>query len=186
MALLKRAAGALLIVTAAIVCDRQMASAQSLEYEVKAAYLLNFTRFIEFPAAALGDAASPLRVCLAGSDPFGGALERTMAGERFETHPIAVETLTDPAAATRCHVLFVPRSAAGAAQPWIRAASGSVLTVGEQPGFLEAGGAIVFMIDAGHVRFDVNPSAASSHGIRISSKLLRVAHATLGPARSGT
>jgi len=155
----------------------QPGAAQGLEYEVKAAFLFNFSKFVEWPPEAL-PTGEPLRICLLGDDPFGGALERTIAGDSVEGHPIAVEHVAadaDPGSAM-CQILFVPRSQAGRAPSELRGLGrAAVLTVGESPGFLGTGGIINLVIDGGRVRFDVNTEAATSRGLRISSKLLRPA-----------
>ena len=151
---------------------------RSLEYEVKAAFLYNFVQFVEWPAEALR-AGEPFRLCLAGENPFAGVLERTVAGEQAAGRPIAVEVLAANAAPSLCQVLFVPRSQSSRTAALLRAAGdAAVLTVGESPRFLDAGGLINFVVEGGHVRFDINADAATARDLRISSKLLRVARTT--------
>lgn len=151
---------------------------RSLEYEVKAAFLYNFVQFVEWPPEALR-AGEPFRLCLAGENPFGGVLERTVAGEQAAGRPIAVEVLGANAAPSLCQVLFVPRSQSSRTAALLRAAGdAAVLTVGESPRFLDAGGLLNFVVEGGHVRFDINADAATARDLRISSKLLRVARTT--------
>jgi hypothetical protein len=156
------------------------AMAQGLEYEVKAAFLYNFTKFVEWPPDALRS-GEPFRICLiGGEDPFGGRLERTVAGDSVDGHPIVVERLPVDAAAS-CQIVFVPRSQVGHVGALVRAVGRTaVLTVGESPAFLQAGGLINLVVDGGRVRFDVNIESAASRGLHISSKLLRVARNTGG------
>jgi hypothetical protein len=169
---------AVLIVLLAVSRPIDLRAQRSLEYEVKAAFLFNFLQFVEWPAEVPAQ-GEPFRVCLAGENPFAGVLERTIAGEQVGGHPIAVEVLAAEASPARCQVLFVPRSQASRTAALLRAAgSAPVLTVGESARFLEAGGLINFIIESGHVRFDVNAEAALAHGLRLSSKLLRVARTT--------
>jgi hypothetical protein len=175
--------GAVLIATLAVGRPIDLRAQRSLEYEVKAAFLYNFVQFIEWPADAL-HAGEPFRVCLAGENPFGGVLERTIAGEQVGGRPIEVEVLGADAAPSRCQVLFVPRSQASRTAALLKAAgAAAVLTVGESPRFLDAGGLINFVVEAGHVRFDINADAAAARDLRISSKLLRVARTTGGSDR---
>ena len=156
---------------------------RSLEYQVKAAFLYNFVQFIEWPAAAL-PAGEPFRLCLAGANPFAGVLERTIAGEEAAGRPIAIEVLAAGASPSRCQVLFVPRSQASRTAALLRATgAAAVLTVGESPRFLAAGGLINFVVEGGHVRFDINADAAAARELRISSKLLRVARTTSSDRR---
>jgi hypothetical protein len=151
---------------------------RSLEYEVKAAFLFNFIQFIEWPEESLR-AGEPFRVCLAGENPFAGVLAQTVAGEQVAERPIAVEVIAADASPARCQVLFVPQSQGARSTALIRsAATAPILIVGESRRFLDAGGLINFVVESGHVRFDVNAEAAAARGLRISSKLLRVARAT--------
>jgi hypothetical protein len=149
-----------------------------LEYEVKAAFLYNFIKFTEWPASAVRP-GEPFRVCTFGDDPFGGALEKIVAGDEADGRPIVVEHAVAEGVPGRCQVLFVPRTQAGRAALALRAAgTGPVLSVGESADFLRAGGIVNFVVEAGHVRFDVNVEVAAARGIRISSKLLRLARNT--------
>ena len=142
----------------------------SFEYRVKAAYLFNFTKFVEWPGEALPPGA-PITICVTGSNPFGAALEETIRGESVNGHPL--ETRAAPPA-DGCHVVFVPRGANAAAllRPFQRHAA---LTVGESDTFLHDGGMVNLVLDAGRVRFEINPEPAERAGIRISSRLLRLA-----------
>jgi hypothetical protein len=139
----------------------------SLEYRVKAAYLFNFAKFVEWPRAS-----GPLTLCVAGRNVFGEALTDTVRGELIEGRPIVVRVLLEPEAG--CHVLFVPRGAPAAA--YLRAAgSPPSLTVGEQPDFIGMGGLVNFVLDGTNVRFEIDAEAAQRAGLRISSRLLRLA-----------
>lgn len=181
MALLRHsAAGGLLAALAAIrlVCP---AAAQTpgpsptLEDEIKAAYLHNFTTFVEWPPLAFASTSAPLVMCLAADATFARALERIIAGETIGRRPLRLVVLeTDNVA--RCHVLFVGRGGRDRTSRLIAAADKvPVLTVSDAPRFLQQGGMILFVLDNGRVRFDVNLGAAERAGLKVSSKLLRVA-----------
>lgn len=143
----------------------------ALEYRVKAAYLFNFTKFVEWPAAAFQNDKS-FSICVAGRNPFGTALTTTLDGETAAGLPLA-SRVVDSSEAASCHVLFVPRGVAAA--PYLRdTATAPVLTVGESPDFVEQGGAIKFVLDGGRVRFEINQQAAERAQLRISSRLLQL------------
>jgi hypothetical protein len=140
------------------------------EYEVKAAYLLNFARFVEWPAPAPGN--DPFTICIVGDDPFQGALERLVEGEAVNGRPIAVRRLArwqEP-----CRILFVSRSERDTFRI-LRQTGRGVLTVGEEPGFLSDGGMINFVVEDRKVKFEVSLKAATEASIRINSRLLSVA-----------
>lgn len=144
----------------------------TIEYDVKAAFLLNFSRFVEWPAA---QRQQPFTLCTLLPDPFGARLEAAAAGETWEGRPVVVRrmaTLED----AECHLLFVP----AAAMSELRArgdviAGRPVLLVGESPDFLEVGGMIRLFLDQNYVRFAVNQETARRAGLRVSSRLMRLA-----------
>jgi hypothetical protein len=179
----RRRAGVAVLVLL-IVAAMQPARAQpGLEYEVKAAFLYNFIKFVEWPPESLA-AGEPFRVCLLGEDPFGGALERAVRGDDVGGRPIAVERVAIDGALAACHLVFVPRAHANRTAATVRAiGNGAVLMVGESDGFLQAGGAINLVVDGGHVRFDVAIPQAAARRLKISSKLLRVARNVSTSAR---
>jgi hypothetical protein len=146
-----------------------------LEYEVKAAFLLNFAKLTEWPDAAFERPDSPIRVCVAGSNPFGRALAQTFQNETAGGRPLEARVIATPAQASGCHMVFVPRRHSRAARDLIRAATPAAVTVGESDDFLTQGGAINFFIERGRVRFDINQQSAEQRGVRFSSQLLRLA-----------
>ncbi|HEY6361355.1 MAG TPA: YfiR family protein [Vicinamibacterales bacterium] len=138
-----------------------------LEYRVKAAYLVNFTKFIDWPKEP-----GPLTICVAGRNVFGDVLSDTIRGETINGRPLAVRVLLEPEPG--CHVTFVPRGAAAPA--YLRAArSFPELTVGESPDFIAQGGIVNFVVEGGSVRFEIDANAAERSGLRISSRLLQLA-----------
>ena len=138
-----------------------------LEYRVKAAYLFNFAKFVDWPREP-----GPLTICVAGRNVFGNALSDTVRGETINGRPLTVRVILEPEPG--CHITFVPRGAAAPA--YLRAArSFPELTVGESPDFIAQGGIVNFVLDAGNVRFEIDAEAAERSGLRISSRLLRLA-----------
>jgi hypothetical protein len=147
---------------------------QPLEYRVKAAFLLNFTKFIEWPVAAFAAQDSPIDICIMGEDPFGGALDEIVAGEVVNGRRVAIQRIKHVPLPKTCAVLFAGRPERDVAKLLLGLGPG-VLTVGEGEGFLRDGGMIAFVIENRRVRFEVNRTAAEKGGIKLSSRLLNVA-----------
>ena len=153
----------------------QAAEEQVSEHQVKAAFLLNFTKFVEWPEAAFGDGHSPISICVLGEDPFGSALDQIVEGEVVEGRRVVVRRIKEPPLAKQCQVLFVSPVIKDVSQILTSLGPG-VLTVGEgSDNFLREGGVISFVIENRHVRFDINQGAAETEGLKLSSRLLRVA-----------
>ena len=152
------------------------AAAQSprSEYEVKAAFLLNFMRFVNWPAGIFPEAGTPVKLCILGEDPFGPAIEAALESQTVNGRSIAVERLAAARGANACHVVFLDRTLPNQEQI-LRRIGASVLTVGETDQFLDDGGMIHFVIEGQRVRFDINARAANAAGLRLSSQLLGVA-----------
>ncbi len=154
-------------------------SAQSTpagESDVKAAFLLNFTKFIDWPATAFEGTPDVFRVCVFAEPTFVQSVQRMLQGETVRGRPIQVETPYSAERARSCHIAYFAQSSidhAAGLLPALRQVP--VLTVGESRRFLTQGGALAFVLDDNRVRFDVNKKAAERAGLTISSKLLRVA-----------
>jgi hypothetical protein len=164
----------LAFVNAATSYPARAAEEQPLEYQVKAAFLLNFTKFVEWPASAFVDEHSPLAICIQGEDRFGRSLSQMVKGETVNGHAVVIERLRGAPEPKACQVLFVARTAKEAGGGLERLGPG-VLTVGEGEKFLREGEVIAFVIDNRRVRFDINQSAAANAMLNISSKLMSVA-----------
>jgi hypothetical protein len=155
-----------------------LAGAQhGLEYEVKAAYLFHFVNFIEWSPETLGGPGEPFRVCVYGTNPFGKILDRTFAGEHVQGHPVQVKQAADESDLTLCRIVFVPIDEEGSRASVLKAAAGpGQLVIGELPGFIKAGAAINFFNAGGEVRFDINLAVIEGRRLKVSAKLLRLAH----------
>lgn len=148
----------------------------TLEYRVKAAFLLNFTRFIEWPAGAFSDAGAPFTICILGPDPFGKALDDIVEGEAAGDRKLTVRRITEEPPPKSCQMLFMVPGGKDISKT-LEALGPGVLTVGEEEAFTREGGAIAFVIDHHRVRFVVNVAAAGRAGLKLSSRLLSVARA---------
>ena len=147
----------------------------TLEYVVKAAYLVKFAPFIEWPDNAFASPTAPVTICVVGSDPFGAALDRAAAGQRDGDRALAVRRMTAPSPDMSCQILFAggtPQAVEAELDAWKER---PVVTVTDTD--QAARGIISFVVVANHVRFDIDEAAADAVAIRISSKLLGLAHA---------
>ena len=143
------------------------------EYQVKAAFVYNFARFVTWPEHAFKNTSDPISICVLGEDQFHGALERAIAGKTVEGRPFKVRHLNAVESGCNCHILFVSRSGLErfrAISEELK--SSSVLTVGESPGFATNGGVINFKPNRGMIRFEININTAEEERLHISSKLL--------------
>jgi hypothetical protein len=170
-----------LIVLAVIAgLSARSATAQSVadENQVKAAYLLNFARFVEWPADVLPP-SSPLIIGVIGDNPLDGALEEVLRGKSANGHPIHLRRLRwDEVLLTSCQIVFISNSDEAHLPQILRVLTGtSALTVSDIERFSLRGGIIEFRMVGNRVRFDINRNPAIAARLNISSKLLRVARA---------
>ena len=147
------------------------------EYPIKAAYLYNFSRYVQWPVDAFPTAETPFVIGVLGNDPFGDVLDEIARTKKVEGRRILVKRFASMAAYTPCHVLFLPASVDPQEKAAaIKMARGSpVLLVGESRDFAQQGGDINFFVEENKVRFEINPEAAKQARLRISSKLLSLA-----------
>jgi hypothetical protein len=158
-----------------------VARAQGLkptDYEVKAAYLYNFGRFVEWPAKVATSKAGSFTICVLGEDPFGRGLDATLVGEMIANQKAVAKRISSPQEAVDCQILFVSSSEANRLSKIIDALDKTaVLTVSDIPQFSQRGGMIQFVLDGNRVRFEVNLTATQHAGLTLSSDLLKVATA---------
>lgn len=147
----------------------------TLENDVKAAFLFNFTKFVDWPEAAFEGTSDPLRMCVVADAAFTASVDRIIAGETVRGRPLR-RVVPDASELPRCHVLYVGTAETDQADKLLSSVGRApVLTVGETSRFMAHGGAIAFVVVNGRVRFDVHLRNAERAGLTISSKLLRVA-----------
>jgi hypothetical protein len=156
--------------------DGRAQESQPTEYQIKAAFLFNFAKFVEWPPAAFAEATSPMVIGILGENPFRDDLERTIRGKTINNRPLVIKEFRSPAEATNCHVLFISTSEKQRLPEILKSLHGtSVLTVGETDRFTETGGMINFVAEGNKIRFQINEVAARNAGLKISSKLLNLA-----------
>lgn len=144
-------------------------------YQVQAAYLYNFGKFVQWPAATRAS-AGPFNVCVFGDDPFGPILNATVAGGTVNGKTVAAKRIVSAPDAVDCQILFISPSEDRRLDQILEALnSAAVLTVSDMPRFAERGGMIQFILDENRVRFQVNLAAARNAGLILSSQLLKLA-----------
>ena len=162
------------IFTVGFYCRAQ--NSQPTEYQIKAAFIYNFARFVDWPTQVFADASSPLIIGVLGRNDFGPSLAQTISGKTVQGHPLQFEMFPSLSQATNCQVLFISASERSHVSKIISTLGAArILTVGETDDFIARGGMIRLRIVDDKVRFDINNSAAKSAGLTISSKLLTLA-----------
>ena len=145
------------------------------EYDVKAAFLLNFVRFVDWSDRMRGDTDKELILGIAGEDRFGNALN-LIRGAKVKNRTLVIKNVVDSNSLINCDILFISSSEKDRL-PTLMAALKDlpILTVSEIEGFAQRGGIINFIIVEKKIRFEINPDAAKQVGIHISSQLLQLA-----------
>lgn len=167
---------AILIVAAGLVRPSAGSLDGLSEYEVKAAFLFNFTRFVEWPPSAFATDKTPIVIGLFHSDPFGAALRRVVEGQTVRGRAVEIRVVKSYDEVHSCHLVFVSAAEERRIPDLLRSgAAGRVLVVGETSGFAQAGGMMNFVMDGSRVRFEVNLRAAERAGLKLSSRLLSMA-----------
>lgn len=151
-------------------------SSSPTEYEVKAAFLYNFGKFVEWPADDSAGADDTFDICVLGRDPFGDVLDETVEGKSLRGRKLVVRRIGQTAEGLNCHILFISSSEERNLGYILSVLQGrSVLTVGEMRRFAQRGGMINFRIEENRIRFEINLGAAESAGLTVSSQLLKLA-----------
>lgn len=164
----------------ALLAQTTQASTHDLEYRVKAAFLFNFTRFVDWPPGVYASTDSPLEICIIGSDPFGQNLDDALAGKLASSHALKARRIRQASEAESCEILFFSVSEQTRQRELIFALKDRpILTVGESPDFIQAGGMIRFLLVEGKIRFVINQRMAEQAKLSVSSKLLGVAHSVV-------
>ena len=172
------------IILAVLVCAHIVAApnahAQDAlpEYQIKAAYLFNFLKFVEYPNESFMDPLAPIVIGVIGDDPFGNALPQVVIGKTVQGRDLVIHVYRIGEDLRGAHILFISASERKRLPMILSSLRGSsVLTVADTEGFLEAGGMIQFLSENDRVRFAINVDATSRAKLKMSSKLLSLARA---------
>jgi len=154
-------------------------SSNSSEYLIKAGFIFNFAKFVEWPQTTFAQPDSPIVIGILGTDPFGAIIDQIVQDKKIGGRGFVVKRLkwgADPKDLKECKILFVGASERMHIDELVQIVRGlPILTVGETPGFAERGGVIRLVLEDNKVRFEVNVDAAHQAGLTISSRLLTLA-----------
>lgn len=153
------------------------------EKSVKAAFLLKFGSFVEWPPGTITRADQPLVIGISGDDAIAAELERLAAGRTVDGHPLAVKRLAEGAPTAGLHILFIAARRESRLQDALEDATGPILTVTSQPGALALGSVLNFITEEGRVRFAASLASAEARNLRLSARLLAVAQSVEGRPR---
>jgi YfiR/HmsC-like len=142
------------------------------EYQVKALFLLNFVKYVDWPAEASG----PIVIGILGQDNFNDSLRAAVEGKNIGGREIVIKHVSAGDDLSGCTILFVSSSENPQLNQILgKAGSSPILTVGESDSFLQNGGIINFTLKEGKIHLEINLKAAQKVNLQISSKLLSVA-----------
>ena len=167
--------------------QQRQVQAQSAEVnQVKAAYLYNFAKFVEWPAEAYRAADDPAIICAVGDERTGEILQQAVSGKKANGRRVEARYPRTPRDMRSCHVLFIGFSEKGRITDVLHDLENShVLTVGQTEQFIPLGGMINLAQNNGRIELEIDPEAAEAAGLKISSRLLVVAHLAGNANRAG-
>jgi hypothetical protein len=145
------------------------------EYQLKAAFLFNFTQFVEWPAEAFAQDDSPLVIGILGEDPFGSYLDDIVQGEKLNNHPLVVRRYAKVEDIKECHILFINAKGKGLKDVLDNLKSTSTLTVSDVDSFVKSGGMVRFFTEDNKLRIRIGLDPIKEARLVVSSKLLRLA-----------
>lgn len=183
--------GFLLIVLAvcSLPCTRNSAGAQNQllsENQIKAGFLYNFTKFVEWPPEAFLDSSVPIVLGIVGDSPITDLVTEAAAGKTVNGRAVIVKKIREGQDLRGCHILFVSSSQEKRTTKILESIKGSsVLTVGEANGFADSGGVINFFVEGNKVRLEINLEAATRSRLKISAKVIAVARLVKGESAAG-
>lgn len=145
------------------------------EYQIKAGFFFNFTRFVEWPENAFATPTSPIVACVVGDTPMTDLLSDVVAGKVVNGRAVSINRLKPTDDLHRCNLVFISAAAERhTAEILAGVSKTNTLTVGETPGFPKAGGMIDFSIENNNVKLEMNLDAATHAGLKVNSKLIAV------------
>jgi hypothetical protein len=153
------------------------------EYRVKAAFLYNFAKLVDWPTNTFSSADAPLVIGVLGKSPVSEALAGTIKDKKVGLHPVRIRRFERVEDVSDCQVLFVCDSEKGRMAEILAKLQGkSILTVADADGFADSGGMIQLIKQREAVRFEINTNATARANLRVSSRLLQLAATLKGGA----
>lgn len=160
-----------------LLCGANAQVRRADEDQVKAAYLYNFAKFVEWPAASFTHPDDPVVICAMGDEGLAEVLQQIARGKQAQGRPIAVQLVESIDGLKPCHILMIALRDKARIGPALRnAQSARILTVGQSADFIRLGGMINLVRNEDSVELEINPKAAETAGLKISSRLLAVSH----------
>lgn len=146
------------------------------EYQVKATYLYNFGRFVQWPPNVVAAQDNSFPICVLGQDPFGPTLDSTLAGESLDGKPVVVRRISRAQEVGDCRIMFISSTEENHLKQILAVLEKAlVLTVSDMPDFSRRGGMIQFILEGSRVRFEINLASAEAARLIVSAELLKVA-----------
>ena len=150
--------------------------AVTVEYQVKAAYLVRMAEYVEWPSSAFAGPGEPIRIAVVGSDPLAEVLATMLAGRKANDRGFVVEPSAGGEEVEHAHILFVGRQEPGSVKKLLGGLkSRPVLTITEIPGGLDSGSVVNFVPFDNRIGFEISLGTAERNGLKLSSRLLAVA-----------
>jgi hypothetical protein len=146
------------------------------EYQLKAAFIAKFVKYVTWPPERLGGGDAPLVVGVLGQDPFGDRLEAAFKSRKAGERLVVVRRFSTPEGLEAAHVLFVPAQEASRLGDVLRSTrDAGLLLIGESTDFAARGGVINFYLEGDKLRFEINTESAKRQRLKVSSDLLKLA-----------
>lgn len=159
------------------------------EYQLEAQFLVNFTKFVNWPDKSFAEPESHFMMCIIGHDPFGNALDSNLLRQTIDNRIVEIVRYPTPAslpANRSCQIAFVSASEKQHFQEIIDIFEGrSTLLVADVDGFLQLGGTVELLPKDSHIRFAINPESADRADLKVSSKLLALAEIVHDDSKKG-
>ena len=174
----RRSGGRFLALSCMLLFALARATAQEafMEYQIKAACLFNFLKFVEFPEDAFADPLAPIVIGVVGDDPFGSSLPQVVVGKTVQGRDLVIRLYHPGENLRSAHILFISGSERKRIPMILSELHGSsVLTVADTAGFVDEGGMIQFLNENDRIRFAINLDATTRARLKLSSKLLSLA-----------
>ena len=175
-----------LVVLCVLIFGASLTSASELEqsadsYTVKAAYLMNFARFVTWPEGSFQAEKSPLVIGILDTDPFQGALTAVLDGREIHGRPVHIKLVTGRDLTSKVHLLFIPETVRWVDHPWQRKVrEGGILTIGESEETFVEGTVITLVQEGKRIKFRVNLDLATDSLLKIGSRMLHAAEKVQG------
>lgn len=179
----------ILFAACSVACAAMTAKAQTQplsESQIKAGFLFNFTKFVEWPPEAFADPGVPIVLGIVGDSPVAELLIETAAGKTVNGRAVIVQRFKEGQDPRTCHILFVSSSQEKHVPQILERVKGSpILTVSETSGFAQSGGMINFSVEGNKVRLEINLDATAQARLKISAKVIAVARLVTGEPHGG-